>query len=95
MFLDFISPIVDTLILLSSRIAHSNSLALINFSIITLLSYLKATFIYLFNSLMLFAIFIPIEEPHDAGLIITGNSISIFFRCLSLCSVIYLTCGIL
>jgi len=71
---------VDTIIFLSSRIAHSKSLACINFSIITLLSYLKAFFICLFNSFMLLAIFIPIDEPQDAGLIITGKSISSFFN---------------
>lgn len=79
MFLDLISPTVDTCIFLLSKIAHSSSIALINFSIMTLLSYLNATFMYLFNSFKLLAIFIPNDEPHDAGLIITGNSMLMFF----------------
>ena len=77
---DLISPTGDTSNVLSSNTAHSNSLDLINFSIITLLSYLKAIFKYLLTSSILLAIFIPIDEPHLAGFIITGYSISIALR---------------
>ena len=75
--------------------AHSSSFAFINFSIITLLSYLNAVFMCLFSSLILYAMLIPSDEPHEEGLMITGNSRFIFFIFLYLYSVIYGSWGIL